>query len=512
VGPGNPAVAGTPPAFFNSTFDWNGDGTINSTTDDDWFYKELTGRVNLTEIQASALLRKPSGNHHFGGRQFDITDSSSGGGLSKYSVLYNWILAGMPAGGVVANIVANSAPTVTFTGGPPGTATIALDGSTSISAATYAWSILSGPAGASIQAPGAATTNLVVQNVSTVGNPYVVQLTANNGSDTDTVTKQIVVSETPLAFNVSVVGLSGGTVLVPFSGPSLTGTITVNATQNAGNPMSCVWQVTPVTPGVTGVTVGTNSCSTATLNVSSVANTKTFSVTLTEQNVSLPAVQVSQTFTVGASSGNPSGADFTFPASNIGFTINGSLLNAPVARINGITTNNVTLTGGATGPGTLNFTWSLPSGVGTAGCSIASPGPSSSPTVSLRVSKAGTCSVTLTVSNGIPPNSTTTKTVTIGSSVVFSTVASIVSSATCTVCHTSPGNATVPSLVNDGGLFTRLTTEPNVVLTGTPQSSRLLVCPSVGCNTMLGNRATFSGADFSGYDSVLTWITNGATP
>ena len=73
-----------------------------------WFLKGLTGRVNLTEIQASPLLRKPSGNHHSGGTLLNVADTTSGGGLSSYSILYNWILAGMPAGGVAANAGPNT--------------------------------------------------------------------------------------------------------------------------------------------------------------------------------------------------------------------------------------------------------------------------------------------------------------------------------------------------------------------------------------------------------------------
>jgi len=70
-------------------FDRDGVGGYVSATDDAWFHKELTGRVNLTEIQASPLLRKPSGNHHAGGGPYPA-------GLNNYSILYNWILEGMP--------------------------------------------------------------------------------------------------------------------------------------------------------------------------------------------------------------------------------------------------------------------------------------------------------------------------------------------------------------------------------------------------------------------------------
>ena len=43
-------------AIAYTNFDCNGDTLINVTADA-WFYKELTGRVNLTEIQVSPFLR-----------------------------------------------------------------------------------------------------------------------------------------------------------------------------------------------------------------------------------------------------------------------------------------------------------------------------------------------------------------------------------------------------------------------------------------------------------------------
>src|SRR6266446_5928538 len=57
--------AGIAPLAYTN-FDRNGDTLVNAA-DDAWFQKEISGRVNLTEIDASAILRKPSGNHHNGG-------------------------------------------------------------------------------------------------------------------------------------------------------------------------------------------------------------------------------------------------------------------------------------------------------------------------------------------------------------------------------------------------------------------------------------------------------------
>jgi hypothetical protein len=56
-------------------FDRDGDGDVDAD-DDREFYKALRGRVNLTEFLASPLLRKPTGNHHAGGKvlQKDASD------------------------------------------------------------------------------------------------------------------------------------------------------------------------------------------------------------------------------------------------------------------------------------------------------------------------------------------------------------------------------------------------------------------------------------------------------
>jgi hypothetical protein len=127
----------------------------------------------------------------------------------------------------------------------------------------------------------------------------------------------------------------------------------------------------------------------------------------------------------------------------------------------------------------------------------------------------------MTVSNAIPPNVSITKTVTLTSSVVFSTVAGILTSAGCTGCHANGGPST-PSWVNDLGLFGRLTGTAGVVNTNNPRvNSLLLVCPSAGCSTlntitstiqaMGGSQPGFGTGGFANYDSVLTWITNGAT-
>jgi mono/diheme cytochrome c family protein len=86
-----------PPVFFTN-YDRNGDGKAGDATDDAWFYAEVRGLVNFTDIVASPLLRKPSGNHHAGGRfaGFDTGAKPGSAARSKYDLLVNWILNGAP--------------------------------------------------------------------------------------------------------------------------------------------------------------------------------------------------------------------------------------------------------------------------------------------------------------------------------------------------------------------------------------------------------------------------------
>jgi hypothetical protein len=516
-----PAPTNTPPVWYTN-FDRNGiGGSTADTTDDDWFFKALKGRVNLTEIEASPLLRKPSGNHHSGGTLLDVTDTSSGGGLSNYSILYNWILGGMHGGGVAANAGPNTITpplTLTFNGVSPGpfSANIPLDGSGSVGlgSLSYLWTISSQPPGGFATFPGNSFTATVPSTTLTVHNAgtYVVQLQVSDGPSTDIAQRTIVVNETPLAANVVVAGLSGGNVSVTFGGTPFAGSINVTANQLTGNPVSCLWQVSGAapTPAATGVTVGPSSCSGATLNVLQGAVGSTFSVSVTQQNVSQPSVAFSQTFTVQAPAGsNPSGADFNpITSTALGFTINNVPGSAPTKTITG-----VTLQGSAAGLAPLNFSWTATSG--SAGCTIPA-GSNTATTKVLSITSVGTCSVTMTVSNGFLPNATATKTVTISSSVLLANVATILgnplgSGAQCTGCHNG-ASATPDWRSTTAGLATRLAG----VINGT-QSSLLLICPTFGngaggnaaCAGMPAPQTGFGGGNFTNYDSFLTWILNG---
>ncbi len=91
-----PADGRTPSHYTNE--DRNGDGIVGDATDDAWFYAEVRGRINFTEIAASPLLRKPSGNHHNGGRLggFDASAVPGQPARAQYDLFLNWILNGAP--------------------------------------------------------------------------------------------------------------------------------------------------------------------------------------------------------------------------------------------------------------------------------------------------------------------------------------------------------------------------------------------------------------------------------
>lgn len=86
-----------PPVWYSNE-DRNGDGTVGDATDDAWFYQEVRSRINFTDVEASPLLRKPSGNHH-GGKLiagFDTTHPAGDPARLRYDLFANWILNGAP--------------------------------------------------------------------------------------------------------------------------------------------------------------------------------------------------------------------------------------------------------------------------------------------------------------------------------------------------------------------------------------------------------------------------------
>jgi mono/diheme cytochrome c family protein len=94
----NPATdTQTPPVFYDN-YDRAGTGNPNDATNHQWLYKDVLGRVNLTDFVASSLLRKPSGNHHNGNQRPGFNTSLPPGdpGRADYDKVLAWILNGAP--------------------------------------------------------------------------------------------------------------------------------------------------------------------------------------------------------------------------------------------------------------------------------------------------------------------------------------------------------------------------------------------------------------------------------
>ena len=86
-----------PPVFYTNE-DRNGDGTVGDATDDEWFYQEVRGRINFTDLAASPLLLKPSNNHHGGNlvQGFDTRQAPGDPARARYDLFLNWIVNGAP--------------------------------------------------------------------------------------------------------------------------------------------------------------------------------------------------------------------------------------------------------------------------------------------------------------------------------------------------------------------------------------------------------------------------------
>jgi hypothetical protein len=517
---GNPR----PPVFYDS-FDRDGVGGVTAT-DDSWFVKAIRGRANLTDVQASPLLRKPTGNSHNGGTLLDVSTSA---GLRNYSILYNWILAGMQPGGVAASPIVNggvSPVALTFSGVPPYAPGITLDGSASIGATSYLWSVLSGPMGPTGAPP--TITNPTSQNA-TLNVPrdgtYVVELLVSDGVSSDSVQRTIVVTETPVVADFTP-GAVGPPVnqSVTFSGNPLRGNITLTST-SSGSPVICEWQVTgPANATLEGVAVPATvaeSCGTpAVLNVPSTSLSQTYVVTLTARSaLGVDSTPVTHSLTVqSAGSGvvANAGADstnsltFTNPLSSIG----DSALSAPDEA--GIPIATVPLNGSAsTGPGALTYSWSVIGAPGSAtGSYAASISNASSFSATLNVHRVGTYTVQLFVSNGLPPgpSNTDTRVITVNANgITFATMTSRFVSLGCTGCHFS-GSVTPPSWVNEtvGGLTLYQRVLARVNLTD-PAQSLIVRCPAQG-DCGMGQQGGFTDANSTNYLEFLNWIMGGAQP
>jgi len=562
-----PSITPLVPPIWYSPFDRDGNGAVDAT-DDAWFLKALQGRVNLTEIGASALLRKPTGNHHAGLKVIDVADTSSNGGLHSYSILYNWILAGMPPGGVAANPIVSASNTLTFSGSPLFSAGIALDGGSSVGATNFLWSVSgpSGPTGAVpiISNPTSASAilspafppGLQVPNVGT----YVVQLHVDDGISSDAIQRIITVSEPLIVASFSP---QTGSVLVTFSPSTNTGDIALtNAstyTGAAGTPLNCRWQVTPPA-GVFGTTIDgstildiTKSCGpTATLTVPLSAVGKAYQVQLTASTLgsntspvhsltisnSAPTASLANTAaSQPVQFAQTSTTSITTHATNTGGLPTGS---APISVVSA----SVTLNGSAstTPTGSLTYGWCLSSQpdsttfpASVAICPAQTSSGASS-TLAMTVRATGSYGVQLTVDNG-SGTSTISKTLTISPSrgTAFPTIVANLSTNinSCSSCHvfgnltnifnTTSGTANSAAMppwdngvTQDGeSLYQRVMQRVNL---GIPTSSLLLVCPNAGCdfngtfNVMPAQPSFASTALGTIYDQFRNWILDGAPP
>jgi hypothetical protein len=93
-----PGGTGVRPPLYYAQTDRNGDGIVGDATDDLWFYTEVRGRVNFTDLIASPILRKPSNNHHNGLLRpgFDTSVAPGQPARANYDLFLNWILNGAP--------------------------------------------------------------------------------------------------------------------------------------------------------------------------------------------------------------------------------------------------------------------------------------------------------------------------------------------------------------------------------------------------------------------------------
>jgi hypothetical protein len=409
-------------------------------------------------------------------------------------------------------------------GGPYASPAIPLDGSTSLGAISYQWSVFGppGPLGTApvIGSASNAVTTLTVYNVGT----YVVQLqVSDNNGFTDLVQKTIVIGENPISATFTP---ATGTTQVTFSNSPLRGPITLTST-STGNPTTCRWQIfgpagATLVTYPTIVTDLTQSCgSAATLTVPLTSLGSSYAVQLTASNIASSTVD--NFIVIAAAPGSTVGnAAFTFPGTNaIRFTINNNTANATQTVINGVQTNSIQLTGSATGQAPLSYAWSV-SGANTAGCQT----PAAGQITSLVVGKAGTCDVTLTVANSFPGTSSITQTVTVQQTVTFNnsikailgngiTAPSFGFQSDCTGCHGPPGTALQPNWQTDGsaGQDTALRNALQTKIdTGTPRNSLILNCPTFGCDAgaMPAGRPGFvNTTNMGNYDAFLTWIING---
>jgi hypothetical protein len=562
----NVAVATRVPPIWYTDFDRDGSGGAADATDDTWFLKALAGRVNLTEIGASPLLRKPTGNHHNGLKVIDTTDTSTNGngGLRNYSILYNWVLAGMQPGGVAANALVTANNTLTFSGSPLYSTGIALSGTTSIGPSAgvpptnFLWSVTgpSGPTGAApfISNPTSPSAVLFVPNVTTTI-PYVVQLHVDDGVSSDAVQQSIAVSEPTISANFTPAQSAS---VLPSSVSLGRGIIALSSTSTyinpalPGGPVSCRWQVLSVPAGAQALLDGsttldlTKPCATdAILNVPTTPAGGAYQVQLTASTINT-SVPVAHTFVISstaptaslAATGTSFARSFAATGNNMSVAIYDSAfapanflfnLGIPIVQ----STVAVTLDGSSstTPVGTLQYSWCLtnqPDATNFPASIAACPGATSSgasSTIGMNVRATGSYTVQLTVDNGSTTSSvpkTITVTPTQGKTFAAAVVP-VIGTTPCNGCHTVTTPLTgvfntnvasgFPPAWADGntlgGIQTTLYQRVRMrVDLATPSSSLIITCPTSGCDAgaMPAQVGFAAGPDF------LKWIQDGAPP
>jgi mono/diheme cytochrome c family protein len=561
----NVATATRVPPIWYLDFDRDGSGGLADATDDAWFLKALAGRVNLTEIGASALLRKPTGNHHNGQKVIDTADTStnSNGGLRSYSIFYNWILAGMQPGGVAADPLVSAANTLTFSGSPLYSTGIALDGTKSIGPSAnvpptnFLWSVSgpSGPTGAVPVISNPTSPSLAALNVPNVGT-YVVQLHVDDGVSSDAVQTSITVSEPTITANFNP---QTGTVL-PTSLALGRGNITLSSTSTyngaAGTPVTCRWQVLSVPAGALALLDGsatldlTKPCGTdAILNVPTTPAGGQYNVQLTASTLGT-SVPVTHLLTLSSSAPTASlaatGASASRSFAATGSTMSVATYNsafAPATFLGNVTEAvvgaSVTLDGSSstTPTGTLIYNWCLtgqpdasnfPASIAVCPSQTSS---GASPTIAMNVRATGAYGVQLTVDNG-SSTSAASKPVTVTTTqgkTFAATVVPVIGTSPCSGCHqvTPPLTGVFNTAVASGfppawadantlggvqtTLYQRVRQRVNLV---TPTASLLIVCPNASCDggAMPAQLNFSSTALGSNYDNFLKWIQDGAPP
>ncbi len=497
------------------------------------------------------MLRKPTGNHHGGNQIIDVTDTSTSGGLRNYSILYNWILAGLQPGGVAANPIVNggsNTATVKFSGSPLYSNSIAVDGISSVDTTNFLWTA-SGPAGPNGDLPVfldavSATTSLNVPNTGT----YAIQLHADDGVTSDAVQRTLVVSEAPISANFS----PSGNTFVTFT-PSF-GNIFLSSTSTYGgggtpvtNAVTCRWQVTPPV-GVTGSTLDgsatldvTKSCGTsARLNVPLAAAGKQYSVQLTASG--LGSSSITQLLTVSnsaptASLANTSGSQgiqfsqtSTTSITTHSMSSGGTVGSATISVVSGTAALNGSAS--TTPIGSLTYSWCLTSQPDSTNFSAsvavcpAQTSSGASATLNMTVRVTGNYTVQLTVDNG-SAQSSISKAVTVSppQGVTFGTVAGVLGASPCSSCHAYGGSTSTSFNPASGSGFPpewdNATTADGEtlyqrvmqrVILGNPAASHILTCPNAGCFSMGGGQAGFTTTSDTNYVRFLHWIQDGAPP